>query len=252
MANTCAVCGESINVFQAQKLADGNYLCRKNCCKKAMKNFDLVHTTLDDYKLHTEQVERGTKLWDHFFVPRLSTKDKSQKLKTKFSPVYIAEDIGLFALTQTKYKFFIFGKTVTACVFRLDDLVCFETETETNAVNGSEQKEYFVHFAFRNTEGMSDFRVKYDTAGTCRSVGEYFNTLFGIQKTLGNSMNNWRRQKDAIKNITSAVSAAARGDANAEKMGETAFDSLDAAIYGDRSELKARADKALGEFNGGQ
>ncbi len=31
MANTCAICGVTINVFQAQKLADGNYLCRKTC-----------------------------------------------------------------------------------------------------------------------------------------------------------------------------------------------------------------------------
>lgn len=30
MANTCAICA-TINVFQAQKLADGNYLCRKTC-----------------------------------------------------------------------------------------------------------------------------------------------------------------------------------------------------------------------------
>lgn len=31
MANTCAIYGATINVFQAQKLADGNYLCRKTC-----------------------------------------------------------------------------------------------------------------------------------------------------------------------------------------------------------------------------
>ena len=40
MANTCAICGASINIFQSQKLADGNYLCRKTCCEKAMRNFD--------------------------------------------------------------------------------------------------------------------------------------------------------------------------------------------------------------------
>lgn len=31
MANTSAICGATINVFQAQKLADGSYLCRKTC-----------------------------------------------------------------------------------------------------------------------------------------------------------------------------------------------------------------------------
>ncbi|CBL17239.1 hypothetical protein RUM_10860 [Ruminococcus champanellensis 18P13 = JCM 17042] len=29
--NTCAICGASIHIFQSQKLADGNYLCRKVC-----------------------------------------------------------------------------------------------------------------------------------------------------------------------------------------------------------------------------
>ena len=31
MVNTCAICGATINVFQAHKLVDGNYLCRKTC-----------------------------------------------------------------------------------------------------------------------------------------------------------------------------------------------------------------------------
>ena len=55
MANTCAICGASINIFQSQKLADGNYLCRKNCCKKAMRNFDLVTATLPQFKMHAAQ-----------------------------------------------------------------------------------------------------------------------------------------------------------------------------------------------------
>lgn len=35
MANTCAICGASINIFQSQKLADGNYLCRADAALAA-------------------------------------------------------------------------------------------------------------------------------------------------------------------------------------------------------------------------
>ena len=30
MANKCAICGAEINLIQTQKLADGNFICRKN------------------------------------------------------------------------------------------------------------------------------------------------------------------------------------------------------------------------------
>lgn len=62
MANQCAICGANVNVFQAQKLADGNYICRKNCRSKGMKLFDYVHADLGQVQAHLAQVERGTKL----------------------------------------------------------------------------------------------------------------------------------------------------------------------------------------------
>lgn len=245
MANTCAICGASINVFQSQKLADGNYLCRKVCCKKALKYFDMVQADLTEYKEHAAQVEKGTKIWQQLFVPNL----KNKNMKKTLSPVYVYPDIGLMALVETRYKFMNFGKSEYACVYRIADLVGYDMETETKVVDGKEQKEYFVHYCFTNADGMSHCRVKYSRQSDCTSAADYFNKLFGIQKTLGNSINNANRQINAIKSVVSAVSAAARGDESADDRACSAVTALDAAVYGDRSELSAKADAALAGFN---
>lgn len=245
MANTCAICGASINVFQSQKLADGNYLCRKECCKKALKYFDLVQSDLTEYKNHAAQVEKGTKIWQQLFVPDM----KNRNMKKTLSPVYVYPDIGLMALVETRYKFMNFGKSEYACVYRIADLVGYDTETEAKIVDGSQQKEYFVHYCFANTNGMSHFRVKYSKQSDCTSAADYFNKLFGIQKTLGNSINNAERQIDAIRSVVSAVGAAAKGDESADGKARSAAVALDAAVYGDRSELSAKADSALAGFN---
>ena len=97
MANQCAICGADINLIQTQKLSDGNCICRKNCRKKGFKSYDYVHSNLPGVKAHLAQVERGTKLWDHYFVPRMKTKDKSKKLKRFGTYLYVAEDIGMMA-----------------------------------------------------------------------------------------------------------------------------------------------------------
>lgn len=76
-----------------------------------------------------------------------------------------------------------------------------------------------------------------------------FDSLFGIQKTLGNTMNNWKKQMDAVKDISVGFNAAVRGDADMEEKAEQAINSLDAAIYGDRTEWIRRADEALAEFD---
>lgn len=89
----------------------GNCICRKNCRKKGFKVYDYVHSNLPGVKAHLAQVERGTKLWDHYFVPRMKTKDKSKKLKRFGTYLYVAEDIGLMAYVQNDYKFMMFGKT---------------------------------------------------------------------------------------------------------------------------------------------
>ena len=128
MANKCAICGAEINLFQTQKLADGSCICRKTCRKKGFKTFDYVHANLYGVKAHLAQVERGTKLWNYYFVPRMKTKDKTQKLKRFGSPLYVAEDIGLMAYIQNDYKFMIFGKTTRACVYRIADLRAYNYE----------------------------------------------------------------------------------------------------------------------------
>ena len=91
MANTCAICGATINVFQAQKLADGNYLCRK---KALTKYFDFVGATLPSFQAHAAQVEKGTKIWNELFVPNL----KGKSIKKTVSPVYVAPDLRLFVV----------------------------------------------------------------------------------------------------------------------------------------------------------
>ena len=110
MANKCAICGAEVNLIQGQKLADGNYICRKNCRSKCMKVFDCVHADLNQVQAHIAQVERGTKLWEHYFVPKLKEKDKEKKLHNFTGNIYIAPDIGLMAMVQVTYKFMFFGK----------------------------------------------------------------------------------------------------------------------------------------------
>ena len=130
MANKCGICGADINLMQTQKLADGNCICRKNCRSRGFKVYDYVHGNLPGVKAHLAQVERGTKLWEHYFVPRLKTKDKNQKLTRFGAHLYVAEDIGLVAFTQVDYKILIFGKTTRACVYRIADLRNYKYEEQ--------------------------------------------------------------------------------------------------------------------------
>ena len=46
--HTCAICGAEVGLMFEQKLADGNYICRKVCSKKTFKVFDKVSATLDE------------------------------------------------------------------------------------------------------------------------------------------------------------------------------------------------------------
>lgn len=69
MANTCAICGATINVLQSQKLMDGNYICTKGCRAKGLKYYDYVHSDLDNVKDHIHQTEVGTKIWEDLMEP---------------------------------------------------------------------------------------------------------------------------------------------------------------------------------------
>ena len=250
MADKCEICGAEINVFQTQKLADGKCICRKNCGSRGFRAFDYVHGTLPQVNAHLAQVERGTKLWEHYFVPKLKEKDKEKKLRRFASNLYVAEDLVLLAFTQVDYKFFIFGKCTRACVYRIADLIGYDMEeTEVKTSNGTEKK-IVMHLSFAKTEGMCEFTVPLSDGQEFNRICNYFDTLFGIQKTLGNAMNNWNRQTAAIKSVASGIKAAMNGAENIEEKAADAAGALDAAIYGDRTDLIRRADTALAAFPG--
>lgn len=245
MANKCSICGAEINLFQTQKLADGNSICRKNCRSRGFRAFDYVHATLPSVTAHIRQAENGTKLWEHYFVPRLKEKDKTKRLQRFSSNLYVAEDLGLMALTQVDYKFFIFGKSTRACVYRIADLVEYNMEEIEKQTSNGTQKETVARLFFTNTDGMFEFTIPMGNTKSFESLCKYFDTLFGIQKTLGNAMNNWNRQAAAIKGVASGIRAAVSGAEIAAETAENAADALDKAIYGDRTELIRRADEAL-------
>ena len=242
MANQkCAICGADINVFQQQKLMDGNYICRKVCKDKGFKDLDYVHSSLPQVRAHLEQVERGTALWNHFFVPR-------RKKLERFAGVYVAADIGLMAYVETRFKFMIFGKSEIACVYRIADLYDYvrEDEEKTNS-EGKKETVSYVHLNFRNVEGLFDFRVKPGNGISADKMIKYFDTLFGIQKTIGNLGNNIKNEVNAAVSLTSAIkTAAAGGDAHSQASEATA--ALEKAKYGDRTEWIALADKTLASF----
>ena len=225
--NTCAICGAEVNLFTGQQLADKTYICRKVCAKKCLKVFDFIPATLDEVKAHIEQVEKGTKAWNQIFIPLQKTKVKEEKLKRFGSDIYASPSTGLMSLVETRYKFIIFGKSQYACVYRIADLASYEYEEEkVKNSEGKEETKHFCHFFFHK-------------------LAEYFDKLFGIERTLGNSINNAKKQWAAIKDVAGAVKAAATGAEDVEAKAEAAAESLGTYLAGDRTELIAKADAAL-------
>jgi len=244
--HTCSICGAELNLITEQKLADGNFICRKVCSKKCLKIFNKVEATLDSVNSHIEQVEYGTKVWNQIFVPLTKTKVKEEKLKRfgKNGELYVSPSTGLVALTENRYKIFIFGKTTIACVYRLADLYGYDYESEV--VKNSEGKEETKHYCvlmFNNTPGLYEVRLEV-RAREYEDMEKYFNTLFGIQKTLGNIKNTWKQQINAAKAVADAVKAVKDGTVD-ETVAENTIGALDAAQYGDRTEWIAKADAAL-------
>ncbi len=242
----CAICGAEVGLISEQKLADGNYICRKVCVKKCMKIFNKVEATLDSVNSHIEQLEFGTKAWNQIFVPLTKTKVKEEKLKRfgKNGELYVSPSTGLIALTENRYKFFIFGKSTVACVYRLADLYGYDYGYET--VKNSEGKEETKHYCilmFRNTPGLYEVRMEI-RSGEYEDMERYFNTLFGIQKTLRNIGNTIKQQTNAAKAIAEAVRAVKDGTMD-ETKAEATMDALNAAQYGDRTGWIAKADAAL-------
>ncbi len=249
--HNCAICGAEIGLVSEQKLVDGNFICRKVCSKKLFKIFDKVNAALGDVTAHMEQVEKGTRIWNELLLPLKKSKDKTQKLKclgTGGPLLYVSPTTGLVALVETNYKFFLFGKSQRACVYRLADLVQYDYEEEK--VKGSdgktETKEYCA-MMFKDTAGMYGFRLGVGNSKSYESMAKYFDTLFGIQKTLGNTFKNAKRQMNAIKAFAGAVKAAKDGTLDEAQVAAT-VGALDASVYGDRTEWIKKADEALAAF----
>ena len=53
----CAICGAEVNLLSEQKLADGNFICRKVCAKKCFKALDLVGGDLETVKAEIETIK---------------------------------------------------------------------------------------------------------------------------------------------------------------------------------------------------
>lgn len=250
--HTCAICGAEVGLMTEQKLADGNFICRKVCSKKTFKNFDKVSATLDDVTAHIAQIEKGTKIWTELLLPLKKSKNKDEKLKMMGigNPLlYASPSTGLVALVETRYKFLVFGKSELACVYRIADLMQYDFEEEvTKNSEGKEEKQQYCVMTFKETAGMYTFRLKVSGQKSYESVAKYFDKLFGIQKTLGNSINNAKRQLDAIKSMAGAIKSAADGTLD-EAQAAQAVGALDTSVYGDRTELIAKADAALAPYN---
>ena len=247
--HNCAICGAEVGLMTEQKLADGNYICRKECSKKTFKVFDKVAATLGDVTAHIEQIEKGTKIWEDIFVPLMKTKNKEEKLRQIYGlkdvTGYVSPSTGLLAFIENRYKFMFFGKTEYACVYRVADLVTYEYESETKKNSeGKDETKHYCWFGFQNTAGLSCFRVGLSSQNDYDSLEKYFNELFGIQKTVRNSFNNARRQLNAIKAAAGTIKAIKDGTIDEEQAAAT-MDSIDAMVIGDRTEWIAKADAAL-------
>ncbi len=249
--HNCAICGAEVGLLSEQKLADGNYICRKVCSKKTFKIFDKVEATLGDVTNHLEQIEKGTRIWNELLLPLMKAKNKEEKLKAfgVGGPLlYVSPSTGLVALVETRYKFFIFGKSQIACVYRLADLIQYNyEEEEVKTSEGKTETKEYCSMLFKDTVGMYGFRLEISNSKSYESMAKYFDTLFGIQKTLGNSIQNAKRQINAIKAFAGAVKAAKDGTLD-EAQAENTMGALDASIYGDRTEWIAKADAALAPY----
>ncbi|MBO4636957.1 MAG: hypothetical protein J5685_07405 [Clostridiales bacterium] len=246
MAQKCAICGDDINLVQQLKLRDGNFICRGKCKKLGFKTFDYQHMALDDVKAHFAQVEKGTKIWTELMAP---DKAKRKSMKRIGSPVYVAENLGLMAFVETNYKFFLFGKTEKACVYRIADLFEYKLDKSTKIVDGKPQNDYVIQYSFSNTPGMADFDVKTTGDASYKSAKKYYDTLFGIQDTLGNFANKSKAQFEALK-AAADVAKAMKDGGDVDSSAENAAAALTKVLKGDRQKWIDLASKSLAPYGG--
>ena len=87
--HNCAICGAEVGLISGQKLADGNYICKKVCGKKCLKTFDKVAATLQDVNDHIAQVELGTKIFEEIIMPLKKTKVKPMQKRQESIPAQV-------------------------------------------------------------------------------------------------------------------------------------------------------------------
>jgi hypothetical protein len=188
---------------------------------------------------------------NELLLPLKKSKNKEEKLKMMGvgGPLlYASPSTGLVALVETRYKFMVFGKSELACVYRIADLMQYDFEEETTKNSeGKEEKKQYCTMMFKDTAGMYGFRLAVSGQKEYESIAKYFDTLFGIQKTLGNSFKNAKRQLDAFKSVANTVKAAAAGTLDEAQAAQT-IGALDASVYGDRTQWIEKADAALAAY----
>jgi hypothetical protein len=96
-------------------------------------------------------------------------------------------------------------------------------EEKVKGSDGKMETKKYCAMMFKDTAGMYGFRLGVSNSQSFDSIEKYFDTLFGIQKTLRNSFKNAKRQMDAIKSVTSAAKAATAGTLDEEQAAATAL-----------------------------
>jgi hypothetical protein len=254
MSKQCAVCGVEKNIFLMQQLSDQNYVCRGKCMKRGIKFLDYSKSDIDEVLAHHDQLERGAQLWNRFFVPRLKPTDASKKLKVfkktymfvEQHGCYVAEDIGLMAIKESRSAFIFGKKTGFVCVFPLADLRMYDFITTTTGTGKSKATLTVINFFCTNAKGMRMFQVPF-RKGLCKQIVRYFDGLFGLE-TKGKMGQKFDTVKGAASLLKSAIKGELPKDPATMKTDveiENVFRQLGKLKEGDRTAWAQKSDAAL-------
>ena len=87
--HNCAICGAEVGLISAQKLADGNYICRKNCRSQLFPCFESMHATLDEVKAHNEALKaENEKLMDDSYIEKLARENLGMTKQGEMPYIY--------------------------------------------------------------------------------------------------------------------------------------------------------------------
>jgi hypothetical protein len=165
---------------------------------------------------------------------------------------YVAEDIGLIAIRESR-SWFVFGKkTPFTCVYPLADLRMYDfiktTSTPVSGSGKSKSNAFFINFFFTNAKGMRMFQVPF-SKGLCKKVVKYFDGLFGLE-----TKGNWGQKFDTVKGAASLLKSAVKGELPKDPATlksdveiENIFRQLGKLKEGDRTAWAKKSDAALAE-----